>query len=358
MSIVSGTTGAVLGANAQDDATQANRRNAQETNRLNMRQFRMVRGDKGNAVLPWYLRTESGQPWEGEVLGPALTRMFESTNAMSPEEEMAQYRDELTSFLPMRTAANDVAGSVFDGRLERRFQEAAAPVQAARMEIAPMKKQAALEALEKTLGEIDAAQAARGFSGDGMGKSRLRFEATRDANTAAAEAAVAARLANAEEMQRIAEGVAGYQLQNLNLPYQLARQNVDQFHLPEDAYLDQVARRLQPLTFVRIGEGQPFQYQPMPRVDGSTSTGQLMAQAGAGVGNAALNYYLKQRQAQQVQQAANNTNTATQFVQSGGYGAGVPQNYGTWAPALQADYASQVNWANQFIGPDGVSIYE
>ena len=184
MSIVSGTVGAVMGANAQDDATRANRRNAQETNRLNMRQFRLARGDKGNAVLPWYLRTEDGKPWEGEVLGPDLMRMYDATNAMTPEDEMAAYRDEVSRFDPMRRSVEGRANEIFDGGVARRMESNAAGTQAARLAIAPMNKQAAMEALEKTLHEIDAAQAGRGFSGDGLAKSRLKFESCTPGTTA------------------------------------------------------------------------------------------------------------------------------------------------------------------------------
>ena len=158
--ILSGTLGAVLQSDSAKNAESNTTKRLVYTNNQNRRMFDFSRGAKGNAVLPMYLQTENGKPWEGDVLGRDLMNIYDVTNALSPEEEMAKYREVVARYAPAQDAADNIGAGIFTDGITDKMLANAKPVQQARLEIAPIKKQTAMEALETTLNEINAAQAA------------------------------------------------------------------------------------------------------------------------------------------------------------------------------------------------------
>lgn len=294
------------------DASHKNEKNVANTNRLNKQQFNQARGSLGNATLPLYLKTAEGTPWERDVLGQDLMDIYDATSALGPQAEMDKYAAEGEKTRAMKDASDEAAAGIFNGDTTRKLLENQAPVGAARVQ---MTKQAAMDALEATLADISATQAKQGFSGDGLSRRMLELKARRDANTQGA----GAELENQMEQRSIRDMGVQLPLQNLDLPYAMARRNIDQLHLPEDAYLDQVGRRLQPLTFVRIGGGQPFQYQAMPTIQPSAGLGGALIQ---GAGQAAQSYF-RNRQQVQAQQAYQNAQRDMM----------VNRSMGTYAPA-------------------------
>ncbi len=302
-SVLSGTLGAVLQADEQSRAREQNARNVADTNALNYRQFQESRGGAGSAILPWYLKTPGGDLFESSVLGPELINSFSRTGGASPDT----YRGLANRFASAQEGANRAVDDIFSGGTTQKMLQNFRPVAAARKAYT---RDAAVSALNKTLADIEATQARRGFVGGGSGTNRLRFMAGRDA--AQQEAAVA--LQNAIEEQGIRNrGDIELPLQSLNLPYAQAQRAIDTFNLPDNAYLDILARRLQPLSFLNIHTSAPFQYQPMPTVQPGSNPWSLALQANAGVGNTLLNNYLKNRSAQQYQQTFNDRVNAAPY---------------------------------------------
>ncbi len=349
MSIVSGTLGAVLSADAQGEATDANRANARETNALNREQFYEARGKGGFSVLPYYMRGADGKSLE-EALGKDLYNAYTATGNIygaTPEEQAKHFKEIAAQFAPMTAAANKTGMGIFNGDIGKTLEANAAPVWAARKAFS---RQASIDALNKTMAQISATQAAQGFKGDSMGNRLLTMRANREA----ADREAGTELQNLTELQAI-RNRAGVELplQYMSLPAQLAQQALTMENLPTDAYLDNLNKRLQPLTFMRIGAGQPFQYQPLPSVTANPSAWQLMAQAGAGVGNMAANYWSKQQQAKAAQDMANTYMRAS----TGNYGTITPQNAAAWGALAQNGYAggAGVTYGVDALGADAAA---
>lgn len=247
--------------------------------------FQESRGSGGSAVLPLYLRTKSGDLFEKQA-GSDLIDAYDSTAVPKSSFDSVGQR-----FGPMADQAQQTAAGIFNGGVQKQMEDNAAPVQKARVSFS---RQSAMDALNKTLGEINAAQAGQGYSGDSLGSRMLTF----NANKGASDAVSAANLQNLEENRGIADAALNLRLSNLNLPNQEEQAAMQTITLPDQAYLSDVSSRLQPMTFLRIGGSQPFQNQNLPMVPTQSSALQLMAQGNAGVGNAALSYWLNKQNAQ------------------------------------------------------------
>lgn len=280
MSIVSGTVGAVMGSNAQRRAAAQNLQATRETNALNRQMFLESRGATGSAVLPMYLRSLE------QRLGRDFADAWDATG-----RPIGEYRERARNYESMMGAARSRANSIFDGGLEREMLDSAAPVQRARV---AFKRQSAIDALNKVIADINSAQAGRGYTGDSMGNRMLRFGAERGAADAVSEA----ELANLEETRGIKDLALQTELGSLDLPGRMAGNELDFMTAGDRAFLEDMGARLQPLTFMRIGAGQPFEYDRPPTVDANASAAQLAMQGISAAGNMALNAWLQNRQQQ------------------------------------------------------------
>jgi len=327
--VVSGTTNAVLAAEAQKDANRVNRNNARDTNALNQYMFDRARGSAGSAVMPTYMKTTAGQPWEGMVLAPQLRRLFDDT---TPRGLLKRLEELKASYMPMQAAAAGKAGDIFDGDIERTLLGNYEPVASARAELGTkrtaFRRQSSIDALNKRLANIDAVQAGKGYSGDSLSQRMMTFAAEKQSSDDASEGALmeyADRLQTAMERKAI-QDYAGVQLplSSLNLPAELMAQAMGLETMPGRELLDYTSARLQPLTFMRIGQGQPFQHSPMPLVNPVSSPWQLMAQGTAQTGNMAADYWMKQQQAKQWQAQQYQARYGTGAIPGAGGQAYVP----------------------------------
>jgi hypothetical protein len=222
--------------------------------------FEESRGQGGSAVLPLFLKNRDGSKFESQ-LGTDLVDDYNKTRGEVPDFEAVK-----AGYNPAMTEARRTGNAIFDGGVRRELENNFAPVKAARVN---MSRQAASDALSKTLDEIEAMQSGRGFEGDSMGNRMLKF----GANKQAADTVAGANFQNISDERGIADAATNLKLSNLNLPYALANENIEFEKAPHDAYIDEVMNGLQPLSFLRIGGSQPFQYQNKPMVQPGLSVG-------------------------------------------------------------------------------------
>jgi hypothetical protein len=157
--------GASRSANAQKSATISN-------NKANYRMFREARGEGGSAVLPLYLRTRGGRLLE-DVMGQDAANYYTDTaNDVSQQD----FEDAANSTADARRSALGLTDEIFNGGVTNRMMTNFKPVKDARVRF---RRQSSIDALNKTLGDIEAMQAGKGYAGDSMGKRRLMFDANR-----------------------------------------------------------------------------------------------------------------------------------------------------------------------------------
>lgn len=324
-SIVSGTTGAILGADAQRHAANVNADIARQTNEANKRMFDESRGSTGSAVLPTYLKTAEGDPFEAQ-LGKDLQDIWNTTKETGPS--ITDLTTANAPYAQMQSQAANEAGKIFSGEKGDELLSNLRPVQAARQKSVTFKRAAAIDALNKTLADIEAKQSAQGFRSDSLGSRLLSFKANKTAADEGAAAQSGVDIQNATDERAVRDQNAMLPIQNLSLPYSMAQQEINSRLLPANAFLDQTARRLQPFNFMRIGT-QPFQYTPMPTVQPQAGPFQLLAQQMAQTGNTAAGYFAKQQQAQQYQDALSKLGYRQNLNNMGaGYGGGGVLNNG------------------------------
>jgi len=294
MSIVSGTVGAILGSDAQNKATASARKSAKEANATNLRMFQESRGSTGSAVLPLYLQSKNGGLFENQ-LGQDLVDSYDAMH-QDPNEALANYRGITNRLQPAEAGAIDTANSIFNGGVEKQLEDNFQPVAKARVATT---RQGAIDALNKTLDQIDATRATQGFSGDSLANQLLKFKAQRQAGTDIGNATVQ----NLQDERDIKDNALNLKLSNLNLPGQMAQNDANFMNLPDDAYLDNLMKQQQPLQFLRIGTAQAPLVQPL-NYSATPSAAQLALQGVSAAGNSALNYWLQNRQAQNYTNAA------------------------------------------------------
>lgn len=286
MSVVSGTIGAIDSAGAQANSAESAAMSQKFTNKQNYKMFQESRGSTGSAVLPLYLKSSDGTSFESKI-GTDLISDY--NDAAVP---LSDFQAPMTKYAADQTSADAFAGDIFNGGITRKLLDEAKPVQEARLASA---RSDSMDALNKTLASIDAAQAGKGFTGDSYGNRMLQFQGRK----AAGESISAASLQNLGENQQIKNyGDVSLPLQNLMLPNQMTRNAEDMVYLPQNNWLNSLKARLDPFNFLRIGAAQPFQYQPLPTAPPIPSTAGLIAQGTSQLGSTALNYYLKNQQQQ------------------------------------------------------------
>ena len=269
--------GASQQAGANESANRKNIRQASADRQLNYQMFQEGRGSEGSALLPLYAE-RNGQPFEPELFQDSMAT-YDVVTSLSPQQWMERYGTVTAALDPAIQGATDAVSGLYSGTTERELMQAAAPVQQARTELAESKASSAAQALFKTINEIEKINATAGFHSDGLMKQRLTFSANQAAADEIAQARIGARLTNAAETAGIRTGQIGARLNNVSLPYQVARERIAAMNLPADATLDRTARSQKIFQPFVIGPGQ-FRYDPLPPVIPSTPSGAIAATAG------------------------------------------------------------------------------
>lgn len=307
-----GVLGAGMSAYAASQQSSAEASAAQQQNQANIDEGLWGRGAplegqfvpqdmKGAqaAVLPYYF---GGQ--ETAMAGDA-TSIYNALKAYygSPQNQLNLYQSILNGYQPSLSAADQLAADIANGNVTSQMLSEEQPVAQATLAEAQGTKSAAMEALAETLGQIDAIQAGKGYSGDSLGDRMLKFQATRTANQQGAAAINSANLSNAQAKQGIQQQGRALRIQNIGLPDTMARSALARTTLPSTMTTANYNNSLQPFSFYRMGQAQ---YQPVS-VPATAGTGQIIGQAMGSLGSAASNYML---QSQLQNQAWNSYNTS------------------------------------------------
>jgi hypothetical protein len=323
-----GIASSILSSNAQSDAAAQAARSQKKTNNLNYQMFQESRGSNGSAVLPLYLKNPDGTLFEGSLGKDLVSAYGQSALPLST------FQAATGKLSPSVQGATDLTNRIFGGGVTSEMQQNAAPVQAQRIATA---RSSSLDALHKTLDEIDAQQAQRGMVGDSYGNRLLQFQA----NKSAGDAIGAATLQNAQENADIKNyGDITLPLNNITLPFSQAQAQGNYAFMPNDQWLQSIGQRMQPLNMIKIGYQGPFQYQPLPTVGpGGTSAGAWAGALGSLSGSAGqgASAYMQMMQQQQLMQQINATNMANRAAANNFY----PMAFNT-ASAMPAASAASV----------------
>ena len=306
-----GVVSSMESSDAQQSAAQSEANSQMSANQLNLQEFNQSRGSGGSAVLPTYLQTSSGSPFEAQ-LGQDLVNEYGQT-----AQPLGVFQNATSKTQQAESGALDLTNNIFNGGVTGEMERNAAPVQAARMATA---RSSSLDALHKTLDSIDATQASRCYVGDSYGNRLLQFQAGKTAG----DAMGAANIANLSDTQATKNyGDIQMPLQNITLPYTQATQSGNMAFLPNDQYLQAQGQRMQNFNMLKL-QPSAFTYTPLPTPGPGAYAGGAGAIAGAasGVGSAATQYF-QQQQLQQLQQqnalnasiaSGNNTTSAASWA--------------------------------------------
>jgi len=246
----------------------------ERTNDLNYQQFLEGRGSKGSAVLPLYLKTEEGKPFE-EKMGKDIMAAYEEGGNL----KMGDFGSTVAGLQPAQARAQQTVNDIFGGGITQKLLSNTAPERQARTAAAST---SSMEALNKTLANINATQAGRGYSGDSYASRLLQLQAQQATGQAQAQA----QAQNLKEIGDIRNyGDVTLPMQNLQQPMAMARQAGNFQMLPSDLYYQMLSQRMQPLNMVKLGTGT-FQYQPLPTPPPDYSKAQMwssIGQAGGGL---------------------------------------------------------------------------
>jgi len=353
MSVISGTIAAIKGSQSQDKATKTNAQNAKDTNLSNMIQQLVARGitidvqtarrlglpdnliGKSSAVLPYYLSdTEMRSSNAAAKTVEALQNLYGT-----PKDEYAVYDAMIKKYGPAIANNTNLVNDLASGRLTDQSIAESQPVFSQRLAGVEAGRRASLEALSQTLNEIDAIQAGKGFSGDSTGNRQLRFNARRQIGTSTSNSLNDALLQNAMEKRALQDQGRTLRLNNLNLPVTMAGSQIDLAQMPTNAVAKRFNASMAPLSTFNIGPHDFTPFQSMPLVQPKTSTGEIIANGAASVGNAALNQYLQM----QLQKQANNLNatrTSSNNVYNPYYSPTGYNAFNTSAAAASSPYST------------------
>lgn len=321
-------------ASSARSATRQARSDALAQRELELQLSREIRGSTGYATLPRYAQRD-GAPLEPQLFQDAL-RVYDATGTLTPQQRMAQYQSDLEAFGPMQSQALAQAGGIFTGETERAELAAQAPVFAARTGLARARGAGVLEkAAEDANAALAIQSGRRGFTGTSSFEQRPILDIRRRGLQEQATELGQANLLNAQQESQTRLGAINRQLQNVNLPFQLARQQAEFRQLPEQQLIEAQNRRMGVFQPFNIGPAAFFRPSSLPVPQPNVSTGQIVGQALGTLGTTATNYFLTQdlinRQQQSNRELANQRALHNFYDQ----GFGEPE----YAPAAQSS-----NW--------------
>jgi hypothetical protein len=279
--VAGSVAGAEISANGQESAAKTTADATKNANTTNYNMFQQGRGSTGSAVLPLYLKNKDGSLFEGS-LGNDLVSAYNQTNT-----PLSTFQSSVNKTAGAQQGAVDLTNNIFNGGVTKEMQANDAPVQAARIASA---KSSSLDALHRTLDQIDASQASRGYVGDSYGNRLLSFQAGKSQG----DAVGAANLQNLQDTADIKNyGDITLPMQNITLPYNMGQQSANYSFLPNAEYLSSVGQRMQPFDFLKLNAGT-FQTQPLPTAPPSGLGAGITSAAGS-AGSAALKMFQQQQ---------------------------------------------------------------
>ena len=329
--------GSIMQAEAARKAANEAKDAQKESNFINLAQYIAARGGDpsavlrnlgypedvvkalsgGNAILPMYAGASEKQLYDQALAAGNIA-------AGNPTQDLATYQGILASQQPAIDAGNATIADIYNGAIDARREEALAPVLAARLGISEAQRQAIELALAQERSKIEAADAAKGFTGSGSVVNNRLLQTAIAAREAAATGEAQAKLVNAQAEQALKESGEELRLKSLDMPVNRASQLIALSQAPGRAVAENAVAGQQPLQFFKVGVGSPPTSQPLP-VSVVPNAGAValsgVAQAAGGIGTIMAN-----------QQAANRANAFSNQA--------VPDNWGSMTPAQQQAYVN------------------
>lgn len=219
---------------AEDSRRAAEDKNTKLLKQWNEDMFRYQdesRGSTGlNSVL---LRNPALEGAETKMAGDVMG-WYDAANAYygSPEDRLNRFAAAASKTSSAVKGAGDAVNDLYSGQLTSDRLASVAPVMQARTNLARTNREGFLSALRDRLNALEAGERAKGYSGLGsFGQNRL-LGASVGANQMAAAIEAQAALDNAAQVYGIQDDTRQLQIQNVNLPYQLAEAGLKLEALP------------------------------------------------------------------------------------------------------------------------------
>lgn len=377
LGVVGGLTAAGLGAygasqsaGAAKDAAAATKSNTKRTNEANLLLNLFSRGapltsfpkagiqipagleGTSSAILPLYLSSSEADASQ------RAADIYKVLASIDPQKAYEDYQAIMARYQPQFAATEKLGSDIFNNNLTNELLSYEAPVAASRLEGVQTRKNAALEALQQTLNEIDSIQSRKGYTGDSLGSNLLKFNARARIASGSAQDLANAKLQNAQDEQAIKTSGVNLKLGNINLPDQLLQSAFARTDLPAQTLSKSYQTSLTPFSMFNLGPGQPANFSQMPAVTAvPTNAGIAATTASSALGALSNLAYTN---------ALNNQalSNANQNYFSTNYGSGnMPSNYSSLSPSQQATYNymygnAQSQLGNTALYPQGASTYQ
>jgi hypothetical protein len=280
----------------QLDADRQQRKSNEKTRALNYEMWGENRGRGGHALFPTYTDAEP------QLLAQLGRGYWNTGYANNPKSGVRKLGQVVRPYEELADMAGDYAGGIFDGTIKNKLLDAQEPVATQRVAGAVRQGNTTRQALADTLNAIEEAQSQSGITGgDTLSRSQVGFAGLRAAADQESGAIAQANLENAAERQSILNYAdVTLPLANVSLPYALAQQDLNLDALPETAYADLAARRLQPLAMFRNAE-IPYDISTVDYSRPSVDFGASIASGLENIGGTILDEYLTERVARDMQ---------------------------------------------------------
>ena len=221
------------------------------------------------------LMEKSGRP-DREFFQQAADRFRDA----QPYTEVGAYEDLPAMYQPMQDQARQVVSDVFDDTATDRRISFFDPVFQARQAQVDAQKQADREALQDTLGSIDASARRRGFSGDSLANMQVEGRARQASARNIGKMQTLMNLQNQTDVLNERMKGEATKMNSLNLPTQMAANEAKMRMMPVTAATDAAVDAQRGLQFFKQRPGMP-QLSRLPQHQAVPGTGEILMQAGA-----------------------------------------------------------------------------
>ena len=261
------------------------------------------------------LTAKSGRP-DREFFEGAADRFRESM----PYSEVSSYADIPSMYEGLQRGADETAKGIFDDSLTDKRISFYQPVFDARQGMVDARKQAEEEGLQDTLGNLDARQRQKGYSGDSL--AGLQMEG-RSRKASAGNISKMQMLANLQNQTDVLnQRMKGQELKvnNMGLANTQASRAAQMKMLPVTAATDAALQQQKAMQFYRMKQGTP-QMSSLPQYQQLPTGVELLAKAGSTLAGGVM------------QQNAQDSYMANlKDIAKIKYGQGSPTSQRSWTP--------------------------
>jgi len=210
------------------------------------------------------LQQKSGRP-DKEMFQGAVNRFREAM----PYSEVASYADIPSMYEGLQRGADETAKGIYDDSLTDRRISFYQPVFDARQGMVDARKQAEETALQDTLGNLEAGQRRKGYSGDSLAGLQLEGRARKASAGTISKMQMLANLQNQTDVLNQRMKGQELKLNNMGLANTQASRAAQMRMLPVTAATDAALQSQKAMQFYRMRQGAPQlpglpQYQQLP----------------------------------------------------------------------------------------------